>query len=106
VRICQAGYAHARRHGLIADFMDCNPHLEEQFARFGYRSYRSRIEHPEYGDVLPMVLVCPDLEHLVRVKSPLAAIEADHPRHEAAVEFFATNVLTPANHSQYAQTSS
>lgn len=73
--------------------MDCNPHLEAQFARFGYRSYRSRVEHPEYGDVLPMLLVCPDLEHLVRVKSPLAAIEAKHSRHEEAVKFFREAVL-------------
>ena len=93
VRLCQAGYTHARSRGLVADFMDCNPHLEEQFAQFGYRPYRSRTEHPEYGDVLPMLLLCPDLEHLQRVRSPLATIEAAHPRHPEAVDFFHQHVL-------------
>jgi hypothetical protein len=80
VLLCRAGYTYARHQGLLVDFMDCNSHLEEQFAQFGYRSYRDRIEHPEYGDVLPMVLLCPDLEHLQRVRSPLTDIEAACPR--------------------------
>ncbi len=93
VHLCRAAYTHARTRGLIADFMDCNPHLEAQFAQFGYRPYRSRAQHPEYGDVLPMILLCPDLKHLQRVRSPLAPIEAMHPRHPEAVHYFHSYVF-------------
>jgi hypothetical protein len=96
VLLCRAGYRQARQKGVIADFMDCNPHLEAQFAAFGYRPYRHRIQHPEYGDVLPMLLVCADLDHLRRVRSPLADIEAAHPRQPEVVRWFQEHVFTPS----------
>lgn len=94
VLLCRAGYSHARQQGLLADFMDCNPHLEAQFAAFGYRPYRSRVQHPEYGHVLPMVLVCTDLDHLRRVRSPLVDIEASHPRQPDVVRWFHENLFS------------
>lgn len=93
IQLCLAGYEYARNAGLVADFMDCNPHLERQFLQFGYRMYRERFQHPEYGTVLPMVLVCADLEHLERVRSPFAAIEARFPRQPEAVRYFREKVL-------------
>jgi hypothetical protein len=95
ILLCRAGYTHARQQGLLADFMDCNPHLEQQFAAFGYRPYRSRVHHPEYGDVLPMLLVCVDQDHLLRVRSPLAPIEAAHPRQPEVVQWFHQHVFSP-----------
>ena len=93
IELCVTGFAYAVAHGTVCDFIDCNPHLERFFTRFGYRSYNGRLIHPEYGDVLPMLLLCPDLEHLQRVRSPLAPIEVAHPRHPEAVDFFHQHVL-------------
>ena len=88
VLLCRALYAYGRSRGVLADFMDCNSHLEGQFARFGYRPYRSRVTHTEYGNVLPMLLVCTDLDHLAAVRSPLAIIESHHPRRPDVTAYF------------------
>ncbi len=102
VPLCTAGYQHARAQGLMVDFMDCNPHLESQFAQFGYRAYRPRIQHPEYGNVLPMLLVCPDYDHLAELHSPLAPLEAEHPRNPACVRYFAEKVFHQNNQPKHA----
>lgn len=74
-------YQYNLSHGILFDFIDCNPHLENIFERLGYRRYRSRIDHPEYGDVLPLILPLADLEHLETVGSPWAKICREHYPH-------------------------
>jgi hypothetical protein len=71
-RICTETYRYNLRAGILFDFIDCNPHLEDHFQRLGYRRYLERIQHPEYGDVLPLVLPATDLEHLESVGAPWA----------------------------------
>lgn len=71
-RLSMATYRDGITNGILFDFIDCNPHLEDTFHRFGYRRYTGRIQHPEYGDVLPLVLLLTDLEHLEQVGSPFA----------------------------------
>ncbi len=95
LRLCLAGYAHARRRGMLCDFMDCNPHLEAQFHRFGYRAYRGRIQHPEYGDVLPMMMISADLEHHQRCDSPLLPLERTCPRDDEAVAYLRDRFFAP-----------
>jgi hypothetical protein len=87
LRLLLKGYAHARQHGMLCDFMDCNPHLEAMFSRFGYRAYRGRIQHPEYGNVLPMMLISADHEYLIRCGSPFLDIERTCPSNEEAVAY-------------------
>jgi GNAT superfamily N-acetyltransferase len=60
--------------GIEFDFIDCNPHLEEVYEKFGYRRYRGRIQHEEYGDVLPLLLCTRDLAHFTAIRSPLTRI--------------------------------
>jgi len=76
-RLAIAAYSHALEHGILFDFINCNPPLESMFERFGYRRYTGRIQHPEYGDVLPLVLPVTDLEHLEDIGSPFARICSD-----------------------------
>lgn len=57
--------------GVVFDFMDCNEHLVGYFGKLGFRQVFSRLIHPEYGEVVPMVLAGLDSEHLDRVGSPL-----------------------------------
>ncbi len=69
------------------DFMDTNRHLEEVYARLGYVPYRGRVRHPEYGDVLPMVLNLTDTPHLRAVGSPYVRVRRRHPWRGAAIPF-------------------
>ncbi len=71
-RLAVAIYREAVAAGVEYDFIDCNPHLEEYFERLGYRRYRERVRHHEYGEVMPMVLELRNLAHLERVGSPFA----------------------------------
>jgi hypothetical protein len=86
-RLAVEGYRHAVSHGMLFDFIDCNPHLEGTFERLGYIRYRSRIQHPEYGDVLPMVAPLTDLQHLEDVRSPWARICQEYYPHLEANRF-------------------
>ncbi|MBK8091498.1 MAG: GNAT family N-acetyltransferase [Verrucomicrobiaceae bacterium] len=72
LRLALEIYRFGLKEGIQIDFIDCNPHLESLFEGLGYRRYRSRIHHPEYGDVLPLVLLLSDLQHLESVRSPFA----------------------------------
>lgn len=83
-----ASYRFGASAGSAFDFIDCNPHLERMFSRYGYRSYRGRIDHHEYGDVLPMVLVLLDHDHLRAVRSLFSASAAEHPPDVAASRYF------------------
>jgi len=73
-RLSIAGFRYALVDRILFDFIDCNPHLEDTFQRLGYRRYTGRIQHPEYGDVLPLVLLLTDLDHFERVGSPFARV--------------------------------
>jgi hypothetical protein len=83
-RLCTSVYTFALTRNILFDFIDCNPHLEDYFQRLGYRKYQERIHHPEYGDVLPLVLALTDLAHLEEVGSPWARLLRQHfPHHDA-----------------------
>jgi hypothetical protein len=73
VRLASALYAFGLRHGVDADYIDCNPHRVPFFEHLGYRTLRT-IDHPDYGDVTLMRLDLRDLAHLQRVKSPFVAV--------------------------------
>lgn len=76
VRMIMASWPYGMKEGIRYDFMDCNPHLEAFFTGMGYRPACGRVQHPEYGDVQPMVLDLHDMEHLRLVGSPLATLGA------------------------------
>jgi hypothetical protein len=86
-RLSMATYRDGITSGILFDFIDCNPHLEDTFHRYGYRTYTGRICHPEYGDVLPMVLLLTDLDHLEQVGSPFARPCRQHLTHIEANRF-------------------
>jgi GNAT superfamily N-acetyltransferase len=84
MRLAHEVYRFGLQRGILVDFIDCNAPLEPVFERLGYRRYRSRVQHPEYGDVLPLVLLLTDLEHLEAVGSPFARICREHCPQRAA----------------------
>jgi len=71
LRLAIEAYRFGLKRGALLDFIDCNQHLEGFFHKLGYRQYCGRKQHPEYGDVLPMVLYAHDFLHLSLVGSPL-----------------------------------
>ena len=60
-------YRDGKVAGMEFDFIDCNDHLVPFFKYMGYRMYKGKVDHPEYGSVNPMVLVGSDQEYLERV---------------------------------------
>jgi CRP-like cAMP-binding protein/GNAT superfamily N-acetyltransferase len=69
--VAMRAYEFARENGIRIDFIDTNPHLVRLYQQLGYRIYRDNIQHPDYGSVIPMVLLMEDLDNLERVRSPL-----------------------------------
>ena len=67
--------AEATRAAIVGDvqlaFCDCQPHLIGLYRSLGFRSYTPVYNDPHNGILLPLVLVCGDVAHLERIKSPL-----------------------------------
>ncbi len=94
VRLAATVYKFGLERGILFDFIDCNPHLEPVFFGLGWCRYRSRIQHPEYGDVLPLVLSVTDLAHLEAVGSPFARICREHNPLHAANHHMRNHIIT------------
>ena len=69
-QLCDSCYRHGLLLGTAFDFIDCNDPLVPFFRKIGYRQVFPNVQHPEYGEVVPMVLAMHDLEHLRSVRSP------------------------------------
>lgn len=102
-RIATTGYTHNLESGILFDFLDCNAHLEDAFKRLGYQHYRNRVQHPEYGNVMPMILPMTDLHHLETIGSPWARICRDRYPHldanrllHQAIQSYHCNLQTQA----------
>ncbi|MFZ5643096.1 MAG: GNAT family N-acetyltransferase [Bacillota bacterium] len=51
-------------------FMGCAPGLVSFYEKMGFRRYTSNINIPEYGYIVPLVILPEDAEHLCNVDSP------------------------------------
>lgn len=69
-RLCCEAYRGGLDLGITTNFIDCNTHLVEYFAKLGYRIHRTNLVHPEYGVVSVMRLDLMDYVHLEAVCSP------------------------------------
>lgn len=81
-------YTRGLELGSCFDFIDCNPPLVPFFEHLGYRRTFRPVRHPEYGDVVPLVLVMHDVAHLRKVGSPFAEIGARFQDRLHSAEFF------------------
>lgn len=84
LRLCKLLYLTGLKAGVYFDFIDCNLPLKPFFTRLGYRQIQPNINHPEYGQVHPMVLTLYDGKHLRSVNSPFVSYlpigaEEEHP---------------------------
>ncbi|WP_224249249.1 cyclic nucleotide-binding domain-containing protein [Hyalangium gracile] len=62
--------------GMELAFCDCQPHLLNLYLSLGFRPYLGTFDHPEFGVMVPLVLVLRDREHMEWVGSPLRALLA------------------------------
>jgi hypothetical protein len=46
----------ARARGVRRDFTVCRPALLDLFLALGYRQYKPAVEHPDAGEVVPLVI--------------------------------------------------
>lgn len=83
-------YRKIREQDVAFDILDCNPHLVPLYQKLGCRLYRENIQHPDYGTVIPMVLVTSDLDYFEQIASPVAAMARQYPVDREAVAFFRT----------------
>lgn len=90
-RLIVAVYEHARREKIQFDFIDCNPHLLRMYQKIGHRIYRTTISHPEYGTVIPMVMILDDVAYFERIGSPLRRAQSRHDNTDRGANFFNEN---------------
>jgi hypothetical protein len=81
-----------RRGDTEFNFIDCNNNLVQFFEFLGYRKYKGRVNHHEYGEVTPLVMVASDHEYLKKCCSPFVELCEKYPINQEAVEFFYSNV--------------
>jgi predicted GNAT family N-acyltransferase len=60
--------------GLELAFCDCQPHLLNLYLSLGFRPHLGTFDHPEFGVMVPLVLVLRDRAHLEWVGSPLRSL--------------------------------
>jgi len=88
IRLATETYKLGRSHGIEFNFIDCKPTLAPFFEFLGYRSIGAPLRHPEYGEVLPMVLPTADIDHFRAIGSPFAHTCEQCPTSRDAVDFF------------------
>jgi CRP-like cAMP-binding protein/GNAT superfamily N-acetyltransferase len=69
-------YQRAVEHGVITDFIMCEPNLLRLYYRLGYRQHLPPIRPVGPGMRVPLVLTVQDWQHLIRVESPFAMLLA------------------------------
>ena len=68
--------------------IDCYPVMVPFFLKLGWRFYTENVIHPEFGEVIPMVLV-KDINYLTKIHSPFAAYSASNSEYDIrCVSFF------------------
>ncbi len=87
--LCLKIYEFSRENDIALDFIDTNPHLVRLYSQVGYRLYKRNIDHPDYGNVIPMVFLLDDLEYLKEIRSPFLRIAKRFPHTSALAELFA-----------------
>ncbi|MBN1208335.1 MAG: cyclic nucleotide-binding domain-containing protein [Myxococcaceae bacterium] len=73
-RLIQESIRFQLEQGLELAFCDCQPHLLNLYMSLGFRPHLGTYDHPEFGVMVPLVLVLRDRAHLEWVGSPLSSL--------------------------------
>ena len=88
LRLLAESYNQSRALGTELMYMHCAPSLVALYEVIGCRRYKKGEIDPDVGFRLPMALVLGDIDHLVRVRSPLAPAAMKFPASPSAAEWF------------------
>jgi CRP-like cAMP-binding protein/predicted GNAT family N-acyltransferase len=84
-RLIQESIRFQLEQGMELTICDCQPHLLNLYTSLGFRPYLGTYDHPEFGVMVPLVLVLRDIEHLEWMGSPLRPLlPSDAPPSEVA----------------------
>ncbi|MBE7437440.1 MAG: GNAT family N-acetyltransferase [Spirochaetales bacterium] len=83
-----SAYKLMRETGIKLDFIDTNPHLVRLYQQMGYRIYKENINHPDYGNVIPMVFLLDDVEYLKLIGSPFQRYARNYNNTRESWEYF------------------
>jgi ubiquinone/menaquinone biosynthesis C-methylase UbiE/CRP-like cAMP-binding protein/GNAT superfamily N-acetyltransferase len=86
--LVMTAYEMYRKWGLVFNFIDTRPHLVRLYQQLGFRFYKENINHPEFGNAIPLVIVLDDIEYLKEVRSPFIRIAKKFHNPRAGAEFF------------------
>ncbi|MCG9876234.1 MAG: GNAT family N-acetyltransferase [Leptospiraceae bacterium] len=86
--LCMSAYEIHREWGLQFNIIDTRPHLVRLYQQLGYRFYKENINHPEFGNAIPLVLILDDLDYLKEVRSPFQRIAKKYENKKNTAEFF------------------
>lgn len=84
--LAKSVFEYGKSKGILFNIIDTNPYLLRFYQKMGYRLYTNNVNHPEYGNVLPMMLI-DDKDYLNTVGSPLRKLTTDFTSREG-IEFF------------------
>lgn len=73
-QLIMAAATFGQEHGVEVAVCDCQPHLINLYRRLGFRSYTETINDPQFGILVPLVLIWQDVQHLERVGSPFLSM--------------------------------
>lgn len=86
--LVMTAYEMYRKWGLVFNFIDTRPHLVRLYQQLGFRFYKENINHPEFGNAIPMVIILNDFEYLKQVRSPFQRIAKKYENSDNGSNFF------------------
>jgi predicted GNAT family N-acyltransferase len=88
-RMAMVAYRFGRDNNISICIIDAYPHLVQLYHQMGYRFYMENIAHPEYGSVIPMVLLLEDVQYFKKIRSPFYRIANKYENDTSIARFFA-----------------
>lgn len=82
-------YELGRETGLQFNFCGCAPFMIPLYEKLGLRRYKANFQVPDYGLMIPHVLVVQDIDYLRRIQSPFWRIARRYPNSPEASQWFA-----------------
>ena len=76
-RLVRRCFRFAAEQGVLLDFIDATPPTDRLYLRMGYLPLGAALEHPNYGTVVPMVIVPAATSYLTRIQSIFADLSRE-----------------------------
>lgn len=92
------GYELYRQYNVPFSFLGCAPFLVPLYEQMGFRRYAPLFDVPDYGCIVPLVLLTEDIGHLRAVRSPLMRVARKFDNSSKSSIWFAQNFPEAGEH--------